>query len=57
MYTSIRACVSDETIDKREIYNGKEYLEGVMGWDERGYFKVNKTELPFGSHSMSSFWN
>ncbi len=29
----------------------------VVGWDDRGDFKVNETELLVGSHLIISVWN
>jgi len=55
--TFVCVFVFNKGINKREVHCIKKYFEGIVGWDERGYFKVNKIKLPFGSHSMTSFWN
>jgi hypothetical protein len=53
----VSVSVFNEIIDKGEVNGIKEGFNRVIGWDKRGYFKINEIKLSFSSHSMSSFWN
>jgi hypothetical protein len=44
-------------IDEGEVNGIKQNLQGVTGWDDRGNFKADKTELLVGSHLITSIWN
>jgi hypothetical protein len=53
----IAITVFDEAVNEGKIYRTKENLQGVIGWDDRGDFKVNETELFRHSHLKASIWN
>jgi hypothetical protein len=53
----IAVTVFDKAVDEGEINRVEQYLQGVIGWDDRGKFKVNKIELPVSFHSKTSVWN
>ncbi|MCL5061778.1 MAG: hypothetical protein M0Z70_10525, partial [Nitrospiraceae bacterium] len=53
----IAVTVFDKAVNEGEIYGTKENLQGVVGWNDRGDFKVNETELLVGSHLITSVWN
>jgi hypothetical protein len=53
----IAITVFDEAVNEGEIYRTKENLQGVIGWDDGGDFKVNETELLGCSHLKASVWN
>ncbi len=53
----IAIAVFDKAVNEGEIHRAKENLQRVVGWDDRGDFKVNETELLVGSHLITSVWN
>ena len=53
----IAIAVFDKAVNEGEIYRAKENLQRVVGWDDRGDFKVNETELFRCSHLKASIWN
>ncbi|MCL4537494.1 MAG: hypothetical protein M1610_07880, partial [Nitrospirae bacterium] len=53
----IAIAVFDKAVNEGEIHRAKENLQRVVGWDDRGDFKVNETELLVGSHLNASVWN
>ncbi len=44
-------------VDEGKINRIKQYLQGVIGWDDRGKCKVNETKLSVSLHSKTSMWN
>lgn len=53
----IAVAVFNKTVDEGEIYGTKENLQGVVGRNNGGDFKVNETELFGCSHQKASIWN
>jgi hypothetical protein len=53
----IAVTIFDKVVDEGKINGVEQYLQGVVGWDDRGKFKVNKIKLPVSFHSKASIWN
>ena len=53
----IAVTIFDKVVDEGEINRVEQYLQGVVGWDDRGKFKVDEIKLPVSFHSNASMWN